>query len=139
MKEGGSLPKKNLLQWKNFPLICVNRVGQSFIAGLDTGHTETVLGPVWKNSLANLESHDTEIYGVGSVGQYNLQYVKDFEFSHENSFVSLKNIDIVNEIFGAPPGMDALFGIDILRDTRWEMDYLSGWLKIETNQGITIN
>lgn len=130
VKEGGSLPKAEDIVWNNFPLVHATWGNHGFIAGLDTGHTETILTKLWKKRLDVLAFREEEIYGIGSSKIMKQQYTKQFEFKYDTLNISLYNIDIFEQIYGAPSEMEALFGIDILENKKWELDFLSRRFKI---------
>lgn len=131
VKEGSSLPKANDISWNKFPLFHATWNNFKFIAGLDTGHTETMLNSCWEDRLNDFAWHDVELCGIGSSQVCRQKYAKKFAFCYHDLFISLQNIDIVEQIHGAFPEMETLFGIDILHNKKWELDFLSGRFIIE--------
>ncbi len=113
------------LSWDNFPLLKVNRNKETIFLGLDTGHTETILGKNMIDKLDNLEKTVDSTVGVDGTLDEDAFITKDFSFTINNTSVLLKNIIVLKrDIFGQVyQDMMGLLGSDIIQGRNWILDY----------------
>lgn len=116
--------------YNEFPTIRVTIGAQSFIAGLDTGHTETVLSSRLKPLLGDMAYTEDVVAGIGSTKKAYVQAVPELVIGFEGTAVVLRDITVQDEIYGAPEEMDLLLGMDLLYGKDWELDPSAGRLRI---------
>lgn len=113
---------RGTLEYSNFPIVCAEHERISFRAGIDTGHTESILASIWKERLATA-SHAAETVGIGSAESAVLPYAKEFSFIYHGKDFCIHDVDIFEKIHGAGDKTEALFGMDIFRGKSWTLDF----------------
>ena len=86
---------------------------------IDTGHTETVLSETWSQKLLETNSHNSTVVGIGSQSEFKALYAESFSFTCQGNAFTLNNIDILPCLYGAPDGVEVLFGYDLLWGKDW--------------------
>lgn len=127
VEESEPANERGALEYSNFPIIRAERKGISFCAGIDTGHTESILSPIWKERLATA-SHAAETVGIGSAESAVLPYAEEFSFTYQGKAFLIHDVDIFEKIHGADDKTEALFGMDIFRGKSWTLDFPNGIL-----------
>ena len=122
---------EQLVYYNGFPIIKVTSDGQSYNAGIDTGHTETILGSRFKSIIDNLVYTEDDVVGVGTTEKMYVPMVPKLDIEFEGTKVELQNITIQDEIYGAPEEMDILLGMDFLEGKEWKLDFLAGLLRFK--------
>ena len=118
--------KDDFVYYKVFPIINIMLDGQIYISGIDTGHTETMLGKAVKVEDCNLTHIEDEIVGIGSIQKRSVLMIPKINVEFEGTEVELYNITVQEKIYGAPKEMDILLGMDFLEKNAWEMDFSAG-------------
>lgn len=116
-------PKRQNLQYDHFPMVVVEHHGQGFRAGIDTGHTETMLDIRWKTRISDFGTHEATVVGLGSERTVSVPYAEHFAFRFEEEVFELQNIDLVEQIYGADGETEALLGADVFAERNWILDY----------------
>lgn len=122
--------KENLACYDDFPIINVYSNGQSYNAGIDTGHTETILGKNVKCENCKPVYIEDDVVGIGTTEKMYVQMIPKFKVDFEGTEVELHNITVQEKIYGAPEGMDILLGMDFFEGKAWEMDFSAGIVRI---------
>lgn len=122
---------EKLVCYNGFPYIKITADGQSYHAGIDTGHTETILGSKFKSVVDHLVYIEDDIVGVGTTEKMKVAIVPQFDIEFDGMKIELKNISIQEKIYGAPKEIDILLGIDFLDGKEWELDFSSGVLRFQ--------
>lgn len=120
-----------LVSYNGFPIIKIISDGQSYNAGIDTGHTETILGSKFKSVIRNLVYIEDDVVGIGTTEKMYVPMVPKFDIEFEGTKVELYNITIQEKIYGAPKEMDILLGMDFFGDKAWELDFSAGILRFK--------
>lgn len=107
---------------ENCPVAFPEYFGCRFKAGIDTGHTGSMLGTVWKDRLSDIEYHEVEIAGIGSSQNVSAPYVKTLPLLFQNHLITLRDVDICDKIYGRSADMEALLGYDFLEGRDWQLD-----------------
>ncbi len=128
VSQGGTAPCINNLSYEGFPLIPASFCGKTLQAGLDVGHTATMLSSKIEG-LANLAQQQTEVIGLGSKSIVNIQIAPEFTSVVDGKSITLKNIDVYPSIHGGN-NLDVLYGIDVLENARWVLDAKSKCFQI---------
>lgn len=115
--------------YDGFPIIKITSDGQSYNAGIDTGHTETILGNRFKSLIDNPVYIEDDVVGIGTAEKMYAAMVPKLDIEFEGTKIELQNIIIQEEIFGAPKEMDMLLGIDFFDGREWELDFSAGILR----------
>lgn len=123
--------KEKVIYYHEFPIIKIISGGQSYNAGIDTGHTETILGNNFKSLICNLVYIEDEVVGIGTTDKRYVPKVSKFNIKFEETEVELHNITIQEKIYGAPKEMDILLGMDFFEGKAWELDFLAGILRFK--------
>ena len=103
------------------PVVFPEYAGRPFKARVDTGHTESTLAALWRTRLPDVEQHNAETVGVGSVQYESIPYVRVFPIQFQNHCIQLQNVDIC-ELYGQPEDVEALLGYDFLEGRGWQLD-----------------
>ena len=122
---------EKLVCYNGFPIIKITSDRKSYNAGIDTGHTETILGSRFKSIIDNLVYVEDDIVGVGTTEKMYVAIVPKFNIEFEGTKIELQNITIQEEIYGAPKEMDILLGIDFFDGKEWELDFSAGLLRFK--------
>jgi predicted aspartyl protease len=120
------------LYYNVFPIINVEHGGKSYRAGIDTGHTETIIKSTVNIQNLTVNCMDDKIVGVGSIKNIHVPVISEIKISFENTDVILRNITVQEEICGASDGTDILLGMDFFADRSWELDFSEGIFKVIT-------
>lgn len=120
-----------LVHYNEFPIIKITSDGQSYNAGIDTGHTETILGSNLKSVICDSVYVEDEVVGVGTTEKMYVPMVPKFDIEFEGTKVELYNITMQEKIYGAPEEMDILLGMDFLDGKAWEWDFPAGILSFK--------
>lgn len=107
---------------KQEPIVFPEYCGYLFKAGVDTGHTSSILNSSWCNRLSDIEYHETEIVGIGSVRYESTPYVRNLRILFQGRAIHLKDVDICDKLYGQPADMEALLGYDFLEGRDWQLD-----------------
>lgn len=126
---GGQAAVSESLEYGRFPLIHATFKNEKLKAGLDIGHTETMIASKVQG-LDYRDTIETEITGLGTTSKFSVRTVAEFPVLIDTQAVILKNVEVYPEIHGAKD-LDVLFGADLLEDFRWIMDYKSKCFKLE--------
>lgn len=126
---GGKGAVSRSLDYEVFPMIEGIFNNRKLKAGLDTGHTSTMISSKVKG-LDYKEEKETEIVGLGTRSKIKVKTVSKFNVFINKGFFTLKNVEVYPEIYGGKE-LDVLFGADLLEGFRWEMDYKRKYFKIE--------
>ena len=119
---------KQNISYNGFPTINVVSDERSYVAGIDTGHTETILRSSVKIAISDLVYIEDEVVGVGSTKKISVPMIPKFSLGFEETKIELHNITLQEEIYGAPSEMDILLGMDFLEGKAWELDFVAGTL-----------
>lgn len=117
------------LTHSRFPVLTAEWDRRTFRAGLDTGHTDTILGAVWKERLPT-KMRSASTVGFGSREETELPYTDSFSFRIGDTPFFLRNLDIAETIFGADAETEVLFGMDVLSGCDWTLDGTGQTLRI---------
>lgn len=120
--------KENLI-YDVFPAVKITLDEQTYLAGIDTGHTETIIKSSVKVQNAIVTYTADEFVGVGSAKTVRVPIISEVRIRFENTEVTLHNVTVQEEIYGAPSEMDLLLGIDFFAADSWELDLPAGILK----------
>ena len=104
--------KGNLVCYDGFPIINISSHGQNYNAGIDTGHTETILGKKVKYENCKSVYIEEDVVGIGTAEKMYVQMIPKFKVDFEGMEVELHNITMQEKIYGAPDEMDILLGMD---------------------------
>lgn len=107
---------------KQGPVVFPEYAGRRFRAGVDTGHTGSMLSAAWRFRLPDIQYHETEISGIGSSQHERVPYVPMLQLRFQDKAVCLREVDIVDKLYGQPAEMEALLGYDFLKDRDWLLD-----------------
>lgn len=107
---------------KQGPVVFPQYAGRPFKARVDTGHTGSVLSAAWHTRIPDIERHETENVGIGSVQHASTPYVKDLPIMFQGQVIHLRNADICGQIYGQPDDIEALLGYDFLEGRDWMLD-----------------
>ena len=107
---------------KQCPVVFPEYAGRRFKAGVDTGHTGTVLGAGWCSRLSDIEYHETEIAGVGASQYKRIPYVRLLRLRFQNQTICLRDVDIFDELYGQQAEIEALLGYDFLEGRDWLLE-----------------
>ena len=124
--DSGMMVGKESVHYNGFPAINITLDGQSHVAGIDTGHTETILRATIDNQEWNIIYIEDEIVGIGSKKKVYVPMIPKLGIVFEGIETQLHNITIQEEIYGAPQEMDCLLGMDFLEGRAWELDFAVG-------------
>lgn len=125
----GMTTGKQNITYNGYLTINVVSDERSYVAGIDTGHTETILRSTVKIAISDLVYIEDEVVGVGSTKKICVPMLPKFNLEFEETEVELHNVTIQKEIHGAPPEMDLLLGMDFLEGKAWELDFVAGALR----------
>ena len=129
---GGSLPVFDDIRWNRFALIETSFRGENILMALDTGHTETMLSCSWLPRVTDAEKDLDTITGLGSTKRVNVMRTGVLPVTVSGQEICLNNLSILRgEIPGAVEGTEGLFGMDILEGRTWELDFKSGYFKLQ--------
>lgn len=126
---GGRGPVSESLDYEGFPLINATFNNEKLKAGLDIGHTSTMVSSKVKG-VDYQEEIETEMVGLGTTSMVKVKTISEFNVFINRQPVILKNVEVYPEIYGGKE-LDILFGADLLEGYRWIMDYKSKSFKIE--------
>lgn len=129
ISDSNMITRENLVHYNVFPTINIISGGQSYVAGIDTGHTETILGTTIKTAICNPVYIEDDVVGVGSKKKMYVPMIPEFNLEFEGTEVKLHNITMQEKIYGAPKEMDILLGMDFFEGRAWEMDFAAGILR----------
>lgn len=130
--EGGRLAACGGIRWDRYALIDASFRGEKILMGLDTGHTETMLSASWLARVPDAKKGADTITGLGSSSQVEVMRTGPLSLTVSGQEIRLNNIDILSgEIPGAAEGSEGLFGMDILEGRIWELDFKSGYFKLQ--------
>lgn len=118
--------KKKLVCYNQFPIIKITSGRQSYNAGIDTGHTETILGEIFKSIICNPVYIEDDVIGIGTTEKVYVPMVPKLNIEFEGTEVELHDITIQEQIYGAPKEMDILLGMDFFEGKEWELDFSAG-------------
>jgi len=127
--------EKKTIAYNGFPTLSVTSGGKRFLAGLDTGHTETMVLERILPPDHGLASVADEIVGIGSAKQVNAFLVPRFSLIFEGKEVVLHDVTVQKCIYGAPNETDLLLGMDFLEGRPWEMDLSVGVFAFDPPNG----
>ena len=122
---------EKLVYYNEFPIIKIIFEGRIYNAGIDTGHTETILSSRFKSVVDNIVYIEDEMVGIGTKKKMCVAMVPKFEIEFAETKIVLQNITIQEVIYGAPKEMDILLGFDFFEGKEWEMDLSVGVLKFK--------
>lgn len=128
--DSGVMVERESVHYNGFPAINITLGGQSCIAGIDTGHTETILRANADNQKWDIVYIEDEIVGVGSTKKAYVPMIPKLDIAFEGTETELYHITIQEEIYGAPQEMGCLLGMDFLEGQAWEMDFAVGAFRI---------
>lgn len=129
---GGRLPVFDDIRWNRYALIEASFRGENILMGLDTGHTETLLACSWLPRVADAKKDLDTITGLGSTKRVNVMRTGVLPVTVSGQEICLNNLSILRgEIPGAVEGTEGLFGMDILEGRTWELDFKSGYFKLQ--------
>ncbi len=126
---GGQEAVSESLEYEGFPLINATFKNEKLKAGLDIGHTATMIASKVQG-LDYRDTIETEITGLGTTSRVSVRTVNEFPVLIDTQPVFLKNVEVYPEIHGGKD-LDVLFGADLLEGFRWIMDYKSKCFKLE--------
>lgn len=130
--QGGRLPAFDDIRWNRYALIEASFLGEPILMGLDTGHTETLLASSWLARVPDAKKDSDMITGLGSAKRVSVMRTGALPINISGQEVCLDNISILRgEIPGAVEGTEGLFGMDILEGRTWELDFKSGYFKLQ--------
>lgn len=104
------------------PIVFPSYAGQPFRARVDTGHTSSTLSAVWHTRLPDVEWHETETVGIGSIQRTSSPYVRELPIVLQGRLIRLRDVDISEKLYGQPADVEALLGYDLLAGTDWQLD-----------------
>ena len=104
------------------PVVCPSYAGRPFPARVDTGHTSSTLSGAWRARLPNVDWHEAEIVGVGSVRRQSVPYARELPLLFQGRRICLRDVDISETLYGQPPEIEALLGYDFLAGGDWRLD-----------------
>ena len=104
------------------PVVFPSYAGRPFPARVDTGHTSSTLSGAWRARLPNVDWHEAEIVGVGSVRRQSVPYVRELPLLFQGRRICLRDVDISETLYGQPPEIEALLGYDFLAGGDWRLD-----------------
>ena len=107
---------------KHGPVVFPEYAGQRFKAGVDTGHTGSILSAAWYSRLPDIAYHETEIAGVGASQYKRLPYVRVLQLRFQNQTIYLQDVDICDRLYGQPAEIEALLGYDFLEGRDWLLE-----------------
>ena len=122
--------EEKTLTYGGFPLINVISEGENYLAGIDTGHTETILSGSVKSSSPVSVVMEDEIVGLGSKSKVTAQVLPEICIEYDGTKVNLKDITIMEQIHGASPETDLLLGMDFFAGKSWVLDFKAGVFEI---------
>lgn len=128
---GGKAPISSSLGYEGFPLVHAFFKKRKLKAGLDIGHTATMLSSNLEE-LEDLTEIDTELLGLGSSSTAKIFKTSEFSVQIEDELISLKDVEVYPDIHGGD-NLDVLFGVDLLEGFFWVMDYKSNYFKLKRN------
>ena len=104
------------------PVVYPEYAGRCFCAGVDTGHTGSLLSAAWYARLPDIVYHETEIVGVGSSQSKRIPYVRTLQLRWQNQTTVLQDVDICDKLYGQPEKIEALLGYDFLEGRNWLLE-----------------
>ena len=104
------------------PVVYPEYAGRCFCAGVDTGHTSSLLSVAWYSRLPDIAYHETEIVGVGSSQSKRIPYVRALQLRWQNQTIDLQDVDICDKLYGQPEKIEALLGYDFLEGRNWLLE-----------------
>ena len=104
------------------PVVYPEYAGRCFSAGVDTGHTGSLLSAAWYSRLPDIAYHETEIAGVGSSQNKRMPYVRTLQLRWQNQTMDLQDVDICDKLYGQPEEIEALLGYDFLEGRNWLLE-----------------
>lgn len=104
------------------PVVYPEYAGRCFCAGVDTGHTDSLLSAAWYSRLPDIAYHETEIVGVGSSQNKRMPYVRALQLRWQNQTIDLQDVDICDKLYGQPGKIEALLGYDFLEGRDWLLE-----------------
>lgn len=131
ISDSDMIAKEILVHYNGFPIINITSGGQSYNAGIDTGHTETILGKTIKLAACNPIYIEDDIVGIGTTKKMYVPMIPEFNIEFEGIEVELHNITMQEKIYGAPKEMEILLGMDFFEGRAWEMDFSAGILEFK--------
>ena len=123
--------KEKLVCYNEFPIVKITLSGQSYNAGIDTGHTETILGKNYESVISNLVYIEDDVVGIGTTEKVYVPMVPKLNIEYDGIEVELHNITIQEQIYGALEEMDILLGMDFFEGKDWELDFSTGVLRFK--------
>lgn len=126
ISESNMIVKEKSVHYNGFPTINITSHGQSYFAGIDTGHTETILGPTVEPAICNPVYIEDEVVGIGTKKKVFVPMVPKFNIEFDGVEVELHNITMEEKIYGAPQEIGLLLGMDFLEGRTWELDFAAG-------------
>lgn len=123
--------KEKLVCYNEFPIVKITLSGQRYNAGIDTGHTETILGKNFESIISNLVYIEDDVVGIGTTEKVYVPMVPKLNIEFEGTEVELHNITIQEQIYGAPEEMDILLGMDFFEGKEWKLDFTAGVLRFK--------
>ena len=104
------------------PVVFPAYSGYRFKARVDTGHTSSTLSAAWRTRLPDVEWHEAESVGIGSVQHTSCPYVRNFQIVFQDRLITLRDVDISGKLYGQPDDVEALLGYDFLEGMDWRLD-----------------
>lgn len=123
--------KEKLVCYNEFPIVKITLSGQSYNAGIDTGHTETILGKNFESVISNLVYIEDDVVGIGTTEKVYAPMVPKLNIEYDGIEVELHNITIQEQIYGAPEEMGILLGMDFFEGKDWKLDFSTGVLRFK--------
>ena len=120
------IAEEKTLTYSGFPLINVISEGENYVAGIDTGHTETILSMSVKSSNSLSVVTEDEIVGLGSKSKATVKVLREIVIEYKGMKVNLSDIAIMEKIYGASPETDLLLGMDFFEGKSWTLDFKAG-------------